>query len=298
MTDFNEADATGIVLARLDGCADPRLKAIMTSVVRHLHAVVRETEPTKAEWAAAIAFLTETGQWCTDTRQEWILLSDVLGVSMLVDAIVNRKPAGATESTVLGPFHVSGAPETPMGGSIARDGKGPPCLVEGRVLADGRPVEGAELDVWQANDDGFYDIQQPGVQPAMNLRGRFKTGADGRFRFWTIKPSPYPIPTDGPVGRLLAALERHPYRPAHIHFIVTAPGLTPVTTHLFPEGAEYLDSDAVFGVKDSLIVPFVEVTDAAAIAEAGLDGPFHRVSFDFRLVPAAGRTAAEESAAP
>ncbi|MEQ9813817.1 MAG: intradiol ring-cleavage dioxygenase [Azospirillaceae bacterium] len=290
---FTEANSVEAVLARMTDCPDPRLRQVMESVVRHLHAVVKEVEPTMEEWFQAIGFLTATGQICDDKRQEWILLSDTLGVSMLVDAINNRKHQGGTESTVIGPFHVAGAPRVGMGESIARDDKGEPAFIEGRVLdVDGKPVEGAELDVWQASDDGFYDIQQPGVQPEMNLRGRFTTGADGRFWFWTVKPSPYPIPTDGPVGRMLDSLGRHPYRPAHIHFIVSAPGFDAVTTHLFVEGGAYLDSDAVFGVKDSLVVPFRQVTDAGEIDRAGAAGPFWRTEFDFTLEKSAASKAA------
>jgi len=290
---FTEANSVEAVLERMTDCPDPRLRQVMESVVRHLHAVVKEVEPTMEEWFQAVRFLTATGQICDDKRQEWILLSDTLGVSMLVDAINNRKHQGGTESTVLGPFHVACAPRVEMGESIARDGKGEPAFIEGRVLdADGKPVEGAELDVWQASDDGFYDIQQPDVQPEMNLRGRFTTGADGRFWFWTVKPSPYPIPTDGPVGRMLDSLGRHPYRPAHIHFIVSAPGYDAVTTHLFVEGGDYLDSDAVFGVKDSLVVPFRQVTDEGEIGEAGAAGPFWRTDFDFTLERAAATQAA------
>lgn len=288
MRDFNEANATEAVLARLDGCPDPRLKAVMTSVIRHLHAVVREVEPTQAEWLAAIRFLTATGQMCDDRRQEVILLSDTLGVSMLVDAIAHRKPAGVTESTVLGPFFVEGAEALPHGADICKDGKGEPTVVDGRVLdAAGRPIGGATLEVWQTNAEGFYDIQQPGVQPEMNLRGRFTTDAQGRFWLKTVKPVAYPIPTDGPVGRLLARLERHPYRPAHIHFIIAAPGCEPVTTHLFVEGDPYLDSDAVFGVKESLIRPFERVSDPAEAARYGMAGPFWKVTHDFSLKAAA-----------
>ena len=225
MRDFNEHTATAAVLERMSGCSDARLKQIMTSVVTHLHAVVREVEPTMDEWMAAIRFLTETGQKCDDKRQEFILLSDTLGVSMLVDAINNRKPSGATESTVLGPFHVAGAPKKAMGDTISLDGKGDPAYVSGRVVDQGgKPIAGALLDVWQTSSDGAYDVQDPS-QPEMNLRGLFTTGADGRFFFRTVKPKHYSIPTDGPVGKMLIALGRHPMRPAHIHFIVGAPGL-------------------------------------------------------------------------
>ncbi len=281
MTGFSEETATETVLARLSDCRDERLTEVMTSVIGHLHAVVKEVEPTQDEWMAAIQFLTATGQMCDDRRQEWILLSDVLGVSMLVDAINNRKPAEATPSTVLGPFHVAGAPELPAGANISHDGKGEPLLVTGRVLDEvDRPITDAELDVWQTSPDGFYDVQQPDVQPAMNLRGRFRTDAKGQFHFRSIKPCAYPIPTDGPIGQLLKNLGRHPYRPAHIHFIISADGFQPVTTHLFVEGDPYLESDAVFGVKNALIVPFVHHSTADG-AEA-----HYTVEHDFRLCAA------------
>jgi catechol 1,2-dioxygenase len=284
MRDFNENTATAAVIERMAGAKDARFKEIMTSVVTHLHAAIREVEPTLDEWMAAIQFLTATGHKSDDKRQEFILLSDTLGVSMLVDAINNRKPSGATESTVLGPFHVAGAPERNMGDSISLDGKGDPAFVSGRVVdQEGKPIEGALLDVWQTSSDGFYDIQDPN-QPEMNLRGLFKTGKDGRFWFRTVKPSSYPIPTDGPVGKMLLAMGRHPMRPAHIHFIVGAAGFEPVTTHIFVEGDEYLDSDAVFGVKDSLIEPFAKTDDATEAKRLGLPSPFYKAEHTFALV--------------
>jgi catechol 1,2-dioxygenase len=286
MRDFNEDTATDAVLARLSGARDARFKEIMTSVIRHLHAVVREVEPTQDEWMAAIRFLTATGQKCDDKRQEFILLSDTLGVSMLVDAINNRKPSGATESTVLGPFHVEGAPKKAMGDTISLDGKGDAAFVSGRVVdEEGKPIGGAFLDVWQTSSEGAYDIQDPN-QPEMNLRGVFVTGPDGRFWFRTVKPSSYPIPTDGPVGQMLLAMGRHPMRPAHIHFIVGARGYESVTTHMFVEGDAYLDSDAVFGVKDSLVEPFVLRDDPAEAKRLGLGNPFYTAGHEFRLVKA------------
>lgn len=292
MTYFSEEQSEAAVIARFQGCADTRLKQVMESAVRHLHAFIKEVEPSMEEWMAAIQFLTRTGQICDDKRQEWILLSDTLGVSMLCETINHRAVDGRTESTVLGPFHVRGAPLLPQGANISRDGKGVPCVVSGRVLdVDGRPIAGAELDVWQTSEDGFYDIQQPGVQPEGNLRGRFQTDAEGRFWFVTVKPCSYPIPTDGPVGYLLNATGRHPYRPAHIHFIIGAPGHHPVTTHLFVEGDSYLDSDAVFGVKQSLIERFVEVHDPAEARRFGVAAPFWRVGHDFALMPVAGAQA-------
>jgi len=255
-------------------------------LVRHLHAFVRDTEPTIAEWERAIGFLTATGQKCDDERQEFILLSDVLGISMLVETINNRAANSTTESTVLGPFHMVTSPRRALGDSIDLVGTGPQCVLEGRVLsAGGGPLPGAELDVWQANDQGFYDVQQPGVQPAGNGRGLFTAGRDGGYWFRTIVPTYYPIPTDGPVGTLLAATKRHPYRPAHIHFIVTAPGHRPLTTHIFVAGSPYIESDAVFAVKRSLITEFTPVDDPALAARYGLTGPFQLANFDIVLQP-------------
>lgn len=284
---FTEATSADVVIARNIGCQDPRLAQVMAVLIRHLHAAVKEIEPTQDEWMAAIRFLTDTGHMCTDWRQEFILLSDILGVSMLVDAINNRKPSGASESTVLGPFHVDGAPELPMGADICLDGKGEPMLVTGRILdTAGNPVAGARIDVWQANDEGFYDVQQKGIQPDFNLRGVFRTGADGRYWFKGVKPKFYPIPDDGPVGKLLTALGRHPWRPAHLHYIIAAPGFATLTTHIFDPDDPYIGSDAVFGVKESLLARFVPVDDPAEMAEAGFDRPFVRVDHDFVLAPA------------
>jgi protocatechuate 3,4-dioxygenase beta subunit len=252
-SDFSEQSATDAVVASFAGTPDPRLRQVLTALATHLHAFVRDVEPTQGEWEAAIDFLTRTGQKSDDKRQEFILLSDVLGVSMLVDAINNRKPAGATESTVLGPFHVVESPVRELGEDIASTSDSPRCLVRGRVLdLDGKPVAGALVDVWQADDEGFYDVQKPEV-PGRDLRGLFTSDADGWYRFVTIVPKYYPIPADGPVGELLRRSERHPYRPAHIHFIAGAAGYSPVTTHLFVAGSPYLDDDTVFGVKQSLI---------------------------------------------
>ena len=281
---LSEDNSVEAVLSRFDNAANPRLKAVMTSIIKHLHAVVKETEPTFEEWLTAIDFLTRTGQKCDDRRQEWILMSDTLGVSMLLDAINHRKPSNATQTTVLGPFHVEDAPVKNMGDDVNLGGEGPPLVMSGRVLdRHGRPIEGATLDIWQANDEGFYDVQQPGIQPDMNLRGIFKTGADGRFWFRTARPRYYPVPTDGPVGELLMALGRHPYRPAHIHFLVKAPGLEPLVTHLFVRGDPYLTSDAVFGVKEALIIDFDEHDDPAAAAKHGVGNPFFTANYDFVL---------------
>ncbi|MFF4313305.1 dioxygenase family protein [Streptomyces sp. 900105755] len=268
----------------LRGTGDPRLRALLTALVRHLHAFTRETRLTRREWEAAIAFLTEAGQTCTDTRQEFILLSDVLGLSMLVETVNGHSDPGSTESTVLGPFHMTESPVRELGADIDLVGGGEPCVVSGVVRsADGTPLPGAVLDVWQADPHGFYDVQQPGVQPPGNGRGLFTADGEGRFRFRTCVPSAYPIPTDGPVGALLRATGRHPYRPAHIHFIVSAAGHAPVTTHIFVAGGEYLDSDAVFAVKESLVKDFTPTDDPALAAEYGVPNPFRHARFDLVL---------------
>ena len=269
--DFTEETAADAVIESFADTPDERLRTVLDSLVRHLHGFVRDVEPTIAEWEQAIAFLTATGQKCSDVRQEFILLSDVLGVSMLVETMNERSGDGATQSTVLGPFHVVESPPRELGDTIDLVGDGEPCVVTGRVVSvDGTPLPGAVLDVWQADDKGFYDVQVPEAQPPGNGRGLFTADAEGRFWFRTIVPSYYPIPTDGPVGALLLATRRHPYRPAHIHFIVTADGYRPLTTHIFVAGSEYIDSDAVFAVKKSLIVDFAEVDDPAEAQRYGL----------------------------
>jgi catechol 1,2-dioxygenase len=274
---FTEADSDKAVAARMGPGINPRLRVVMESLVRHLHDFAKEVELRQEEWDLAIEFLTRTGQICSAERQEFILLSDVLGVSMLVDAINNRRPAGATENTVFGPFHVADAPIRQMGDTISLDGKGERCLYEGRVIdTHGAPIAGACVDVWSDNADGFYDVQQPGLQPKWNNRGRFITAADGVYRFIGIKPVSYPIPDDGPVGKMLAALGRHPYRPAHMHYLVTAPGHQKIVTHTFVGDDRYIADDAVFGVKSTLIAPF-EPTGGGAT-------PW-RSTFDFVMVP-------------
>jgi catechol 1,2-dioxygenase len=283
MKPFDEQNATEIVLESLANSQNPRFRQLITSVITHLHAIIKEVEPTTAEWMMAIEFLTRTGQICDANRQEFILLSDVLGVSMLVDAINHRKPSGATESTVLGPFYVPNAPALPMGSSISKDPGGEPVFVHGTVRdARGNPISGVTLDVWQTSDEGFYDVQDERQSP-MNLRGFFKTSEDGRFWFSTIKPSSYPIPTDGPVGEILAAMGRSEMRPAHVHFIVGAEGFDSVTTHLFVAGDKYLESDAVFGVKASLISPFIRQDDPVRAQQLGIDNPFYILERDFVL---------------
>ncbi len=274
---FTEEGSAEIVNARMGDSVDPRLRAVMACLVKHLHAFAKEIDLTQEEWDLGIDFLTRAGQLCSEERQEFILLSDVLGFSMLVDAINNRRPVGATENTVFGPFHVAGAPERQMGEVISLDGKGESCLFEGRVIdLHGEPIEGATIDVWCDNADGYYDVQQPGIQPKWNNRGIFTTGRDGAYSFIGIKPVSYPIPEDGPVGKMLAALGRHPYRPAHMHFLVTAPGFQKLVTHTFVGDDPYITSDTVFGVKQTLVAPFEHVNDGRTV---------WRSPFDFVLTP-------------
>ena len=275
---FTEENSAEVVTGRIADTTDPRFKEIMTVLIHHLHAAVKEIEPTQEEWFQAIQFLTETGHMCDDWRQEFILLSDVLGLSMLVDAINNRKPSGASESTVLGPFHVANAPELELGSNICLDQKGEPMLVKGRVLdTNGAPITNAKVDVWQANDEGFYDVQQKGHQPDFNLRGVFRTDDQGRYWFNAVRPKFYPIPDDGPVGKMLARMGRHPFRPAHLHYIIEADGFETLTTHTFDPDDPYIHSDAVFGVKESLIAQYKDTTP---------DGSYQKqweVEFDFVL---------------
>jgi hydroxyquinol 1,2-dioxygenase len=287
MRDLTEANVTDAVLAKLAGMQDERRKAVLSSLIRHLHAFARETELTTEEWMAGLQFLTEVGRITDEKRQEFIILSDTLGLSILVDAINNRKPRGATESTVLGPFYREGARDVANGEAIAELEKwGEPVVVRGRVTTPkGEAIAGAVLDIWQTDGDGMYENQDP-KQPDMNLRGRVATDAEGRYCFKTVKPKAYSIPDDGPVGKMLATMGRHPYRPAHIHLIVSAKGFQPVVTQLFDEADPYIDSDAVFGVKASLAVPFRRSEDAAAARRWGVGAPFYVVDYDFGLAPA------------
>lgn len=282
MERMTEDQLTARVLEKVAGATDPRFKQIMTSLVKHLHAFVRETELTEAEWFRGIQFLTATGQKCDDKRQEYILLSDTLGVSMLVDAINHRKLQGATETTVLGPFYVKGSKNFPMWGDITGSAKGIPTFMMGTVTdVAGKPIVGATLDVWQTDGEGSYDVQLPDASFA---RGKLTTDANGRYGFKTIKPVSYPIPTDGPVGDMLRGMGRHPYRPAHIHTIVSAPGYEQIATHVFVKGDPYLDSDAVFGVKDSLVTEFKEFPAGETPEGKRSDQPFTIVAYDFKLV--------------
>lgn len=283
---FSEQDLTEAVLSGLSSCKDERLKRVMASLVVHLHAFVREVELAEAEWFDAVKFLTATGQMCDDKRQEFILLSDTLGVSMLVDAINHRRGGAGTESTVFGPFFVEGAPEVEFGGDIANGLPGERTYVSGRVTsADGKPIAGTLIDVWQVRSDQLYDVQDSRAG-GLQARAKLHTDGQGRYAFRTIKPVSYPIPTDGPVGKMLLELARHPYRPAHIHFMLTAPGYEKLVTHIFPAGDPYLDSDAVFGVKDSLVVDFERSESEVDATKLGLRAPFFTVNYNFVLVPA------------
>jgi protocatechuate 3,4-dioxygenase beta subunit len=263
-----QAELTAEVVDRLADTPDPRLREVMRALVRHLHAFAGEVHLTGDEWLAAIRFLTATGQACSDTRQEFILLSDTLGLSSLVEMIAEEP--GGTEGTILGPFYVPDSPWRAFGDSMVTWDKstGQPAVLTGRVLdTDGAPIGGAVLDLWQNDASGFYAVQQPGVQPADNLRGRYRTGPDGGFLVRTLRPVPYSVSADGPVGGLLRLTGRHTGRPAHIHVIVRADGYRPVTTHVFDSTSAYLDSDTVFGVRGSLIRDFVDQADGSCLVE-------------------------------
>ena len=275
MRNLDQYNITQAVIARFAQTPDPRLKEIMTSLVQHLHAFAREVKLTEAEWMQGIEFLTATGQKCDDKRQEFILLSDTLGLSMLTVAMNNDKPPGCTEATVFGPFHVEGAPRVELGGDVAQGAKGLPCEVRGTVRGlDGAPVPQAHIEVWQADAEGLYDVQRADCDGAQ-ARGVLQADAQGRYRFTSILAEAYPIPDDGPVGDMLKATRRHPWRPAHLHFLIKAPGYETLITHVFRNGDQYLDSDAVFGVRESLIADWLPQADGRYLVE-----------FDFVLNPA------------
>ena len=278
----SEEKHTKAVLKRWEDIPDPRLREVMQSALKHLHAFVSEVRPTGAEWFKAIEFLTQTGQKCDDKRQEFILLSDTMGVSMLVDEINNRRVAGATPSTVEGPFHIPDAPEVAHGASMAGSAPGIPCFVSGTVRGlDGRPVAGAVLDLWQTDGEGLYEEQRRTAEPWM--RGIYKTQPDGSYSIRTVAPISYTIPMDGPVGAFFSRTDMSHMRPAHIHFAVSAPGHHYLVTHLFQKGDEFIENDVVYGVKDALIVEFVKKPPGKASNGEMVDTPFYEVKYDFVL---------------
>src|SRR5713101_2076042 len=297
MRQFNEDTLTQAVIGRLGKVKDARFKQIMTSAIKHLHAFARDVKLTEEEWFAGIKFLTAVGQKCDDKRQEFILLSDVLGLSMMVVALNHKTAPGATEATVLGPFFAHGAREFGYGADL-REGatlKGEDTWVSGRVLGvDGKPIPNATLDIWQAKADGIYDVQEPDAE--FELRGRVKANARGDYAFKTYKPKFYSIPTDGPVGGLMEGMKRHPMRPAHMHAIVSAPGYQQVITHVFVEGDPYLDSDAVFAVKDSLVIKYRKL-DAAEAKKLGMPEKSPELQFDSPLAPDKGAKKARKKIA-
>lgn len=283
MQEFDETTITDAVLARVRGAPDARVRRVSEALVRHLHAFIREIEPTEAEWQWGIGFLTEIGRRCTGTRQEFILWSDTLGVSMLVDALNHRLPEGATQTTVFGPFYVP-PPEFPAGADIKGDLSGFPLYLSGTVSsAEGRPLADAVVDIWHSDSEGFYDLQKLDEHPNFAGRGRFHTDTQGRFHLWTIRPTAYPIPHDGPVGRMLQAQGRHPYRPEHVHFLITAGGHRRLVTHLFAAGDRYLDSDVVFGVKSSLVREYAHHSGGTAPDGRVMQGIWYSLHHDFRL---------------
>jgi hydroxyquinol 1,2-dioxygenase len=283
MPEFDEKSITQAVIDRLADSSDLRFKRVMTALITHVHDFVREVKLTEAEWLTAIEFLTDVGKTCTDKRQEFILLSDTLGVSVLVITLNHPARSGSVESTVQGPFYWEGAPELPCGSNLAAGVKGEPAFYSGRVLSmDGRPLANAVLDIWSGDGEGNYDMQLAD-EVGMKARGKIRTDAGGRYWFRSIRPTFYPVPTDGPVGRMLRRMGRHPYRPGHIHMIVSAPGHLPVTTHLFVAGSEYLDSDAVFGMKESLVAQFKRHPPGLGPYGERMDTPFYVVHYDFRL---------------
>jgi hydroxyquinol 1,2-dioxygenase len=274
MRNLNEQTVTQAVMDLISDTPDPRVKFVLTSLITHLHNFAREVELTEQELLAGIQFLTATGQKCNDKRQEFILLSDVLGLSMLTVAMNNKKPEGCTESTVFGPFHVEGAPVYENGSDISNGALGEPCLVRGTVKdLNGAPIAGAVLEVWQADAAGYYDVQYPDLE-THQARGILASQEDGSFEFRTVVAVAYPIPTDGPVGDLLRATGRHPWRPAHLHFMIKAENYQTLVTHVFRNGDQYLDSDAVFGVRQTLVADWIKQPNGD-----------HTLTYDFVLNP-------------
>jgi protocatechuate 3,4-dioxygenase beta subunit len=290
MPQFNDTELTAAVIRSFEETPQPRVKFLMEELVKSLHDYVRKTDLTFDEWSYAIDFLTRVGQKCTSTRQEFILLSDVLGVSMLVDAVNHRQREGATETTVLGPFYVGEHKQVPHGTDISADLSGERMFVQSRVTdLKGKPLADVPIDVWHADDDGYYDSQRPTYETdGPSSRARFISDADGRFFFRTILPCSYPIPTDGPVGEMILQTRRHPMRPAHVHFLVNASGYEPLITHVFIDGDKYLDSDVVFGVKDDLIAKVEKRTDPVMPDGKKADGHWHLMTYEFRLKPGEG----------
>lgn len=275
------------VRASFENTPEPRAREVLDALVRHTHGFMREVAPTLEEWKAGVDFLTSVGQTCSDTRQEFVLLSDVLGLSMLAETMNDADIDSVTDSTVLGPFHMTASPVRQLGESTDLTGVGEPCVITGSVRAqDGTPLPGATVDVWQCDGNGFYDVQKPEDVPAGNGRGLFTTDENGSFNFRTVVPSHYPIPTDGPVGALLSASLRHPYRPAHIHFIAQALGYRELTTHIFVADSPYLDSDAVFAVKASLVATFERSDDAELARAHRIKTPFAHAHVDLVLASA------------
>jgi hydroxyquinol 1,2-dioxygenase len=293
LRNLDEDSITRAVIGTHANAGNTRLRELMTSLVQHLHAFARETALTEEEWFKGIQFLTDIGHITTGKRQEFILLSDTLGLSMLVTALNNRKPKGCTESTVFGPFHVEDSPWVALGGDVANGAQGEPCFVRGTVSSlDGRPVSGAELQVWQADEAGYYDVQYGDNEPH-RARATLNADAAGGFHFKTIRAVAYPIPHDGPVGKMLEALGRHPWRPAHLHFMITSPGYERLITHVFRNGDRYLDSDAVFGVRSSLIADWVGHPPGIAPDGTRSEVPFYTLDFEFVLNPDGSPNAAQ-----
>jgi hydroxyquinol 1,2-dioxygenase len=292
MSTYNQDKLTEEVLASFAN-APPRLKQIMTSLVSHLHAFAREVDLKPDEWLAGIQFLTKTGQISDDKRHEFIVLSDTLGLSMMVVSLAQARASGnakgaleATEATVEGPFYWPGSPDLALGSDIGEGVPGTPALYTGRITdVNGKPIAGALLDVWSGDGDGMYDVQLS-PEPTMKARGRFRTDAEGRYWFWSIRPSYYPVPNDGPVGTMLRATNRGINRPGHLHTMVSAPGHVPVTTHIFVADSPYLHEDAVFGKRDSLVVQFDEHPPGKAADGRVMKTPYHSANYDFRLTPA------------
>lgn len=281
-----EEEVLDRVVHSFDGCQDPRLKQVMATLVKHLHAFVRDVRLTEEEWGKAVQFLTAVGHATDDNRQEFILLSDTLGVSMQTIAINNEAYKDATEATVFGPFFVEGSPQIELGGDMSFGAAGQPCWVEGTVTdAEGNPVRSARIEVWEADEHGLYDVQYRDGRVA--ARAHLYSGDGGAYHFWGIKPTPYPIPHDGPVGKMLRAVGRSPYRASHLHFMVTAEGCRRLVTHIFVSGDELLDKDSVFGVKESLIKDFVQQRPGAPTPDGRqVEGAWSRVRFDIVLTPA------------